>query len=116
MGIGHYNYQTATMASAGTLTSQLDLGGRVWNSVYLRIPTMTSNSQVRIHGSVDNSQYSIIKHAPINSSTIGTNDYAIASASTNVWVPIPSSFRYIKIETTATVDNGTAFTVLCADT
>lgn len=115
MAVGSYNYQTVTMASAGSLTSQLDLGGRTWNSVYLRVPTMTSNSAILIQGSVDNSTYSVIKHPPINSATVATNDYTIASAATNVWVPIPNAFRYIKIVVTAGADSGQAFTVLCAD-
>ena len=115
MSMGSIIYQTATMASAGTLTSQLNLGGRAWQTVYLKVPTMASNSAVRIHGSSDNSTFQIIKHPPINSATVATNDYTIASTATNTWVPIPNAFRYLKIETTATVDNGAEFVVLCAD-
>ena len=115
MGLGHFNYQTATMASAGTTTSQLDLGGRTWASVYLRVPTMNSNSAIILYGSHDNVTYSLVKHPPVNSITNVNNDYTIASASTNVWVPIPNAFRYIKVVSTATVDNGVVFTVICAD-
>lgn len=101
------------MASAGTSTSALDLQGS-WPSVYLAIPTMTSNTQINIQASDSLAgTYRRLKHPTLNSSTVGTNEFAIVSGATNCIVPIPDSLRFIKVETTATVDNGCTFKILC---
>jgi hypothetical protein len=116
MGHGLVNYHTATMASAGTLSSEVKLL-RNFEKVYLVVPSMTSNSQIHIQGSeVAGGTFRRICHPAINSSTVSTpNDFSIASAATNRIIPIPNGFAYIKVETTATVDDGCSFKIICAD-
>lgn len=114
MSWGAGSYFKKTMASGGTLTSAYDLG-RMWQSVWLAVPSMTSNSQVQIQGSHDGTTFRRVMHPPINSSTVGVNVFAISSAATNSIVPIPNGFQYLKVETTATVDSGCEFVVICSD-
>lgn len=115
MGAYGQTFYMATMASGATLTSEVDLG-TAWENVYLRVPTMTSNTQLHIQASTrltaDGGIYRRICHPSLNSSTVTTNDFAIASSATNRIIPIPNGFRYMKVESTATVDNGAVFRIL----
>lgn len=43
------------------------------------------------------------------------SDFRIPSAITNRIVPIPNTFRYLKVETSATVDDGARFNIICSD-
>lgn len=111
----YFNPFTVTMASAGTLTGEIDLGG-AWYSVYLEIPTLTSNTQHHIQvANTSGGTYRRIYHAPINSATSSSNVFAISSGVTNGVVPIPGGIRYIKIETTATVNDGAVYRVFAGD-
>ena len=111
----------ATMASGGTLSARADLQAG-WQYCYLEIPTMTSNTQIHIQAlaaSDSNNEatsvYRRVRHPPLNSSTVDTNVFAIASSATGCMVPIPNGFRYLKIETTATVNDGCLFRIVCTD-
>lgn len=113
MSFGPSRYFTATMTSAGTLTSEVDLG-RVWDTVYLEIPTMTSNTQLHIQASRTlGGSYRRVFHPSINSSTVGTNVFAVPSNVTNAIIPIPNDFQYVKVESTATVNDGALFRIIC---
>ena len=117
MGHGAISVFTATMSSGGTLTSEVDFGNRQWEKVYLAVPSMASNTQLHIQVCTESGgTYRRVKHPMINSSTVSTpNDFAIASAATNCYVPIPNGFRFLKIESTATVDGGASFKMVCGD-
>jgi|SRR3990172_1449216 len=115
MGMGAVVAFTKTMASAGTLTGEYDLG-RSWENVYLVVPSMTSNSQIHIQASESTGgTYRRLYHPSINSSTVGTNVFAVPSAVTNAHIPIPNGFRYLKVETTATIDSACIFKIICGD-
>lgn len=106
---------TVSMASGGTLTTYIDLGGS-WENCYLQVPSMISNTQHHIQTATDYDQiYRRVKHPAINSLTVGTNDFAITSSATNCVIPMPNGLRFIKIETTATVDSGETYKIICAD-
>lgn len=115
MGHGADQYFTVTMASAASLTPGIDLGGRAWGRVYLEIPSMTSNSQIYFLGSRDGTTYRAIYFDSLNSSTVGTNLYQIASSVTNAIVPAPPGIQYLKVKTTATCDSGEVFRFICSD-
>lgn len=113
MAYGPVKVYTATMSSAGTLSSEINLAQN-WDSLFLEIPTMTSNTQLHIQAAnASGGTYRRIKHPSVNASTVSTNDFAIASAATSCLVPIPNGVQFIKIEATATVDNGAVFRVIC---
>lgn len=116
MGHGAVVPISVTMTSGATLTPQIDLG-RNWEKVYLSTASMVSNSQLYIQASeVTSGTFSRVCHPCINSSTVSTpNDFAIGSAATGRMIPIPNGFRYIKIESTMTLDNGMLFKVICSD-
>lgn len=56
MSYGPLSVFTATMASAGTVTSSLDLA-RSWKKVHLEVPTMASGADIYIQASSDNSTF-----------------------------------------------------------
>lgn len=106
----YYAPYVVTIAAGATLTAEIDLGGS-WNTVYLEIPTLTSNSQHHIQAAFANSAaggtYRRVYHPPINSATSSSTPFAISSQSTNCLVPIPGGLRFVKIETTASVASST---------
>lgn len=113
MSFGPFSPFAVTMASAGTLTSQIDLGAG-WSQAYLEIPSMTSNTQIYIRGaSTDGGTFRRVKHPSINSSTVTTNDFVIQSTATNCFVPMPAGVRFVKIETEVTVNDGCVFKIVC---
>lgn len=114
MSYGPYSAFTITMASGGTSTGSLDLA-RSWKMVYLEIPTMTSNTQIHINASSDDETFRQVYHPMTNAAAPTGNRFLVNSAVTNAMVPIPNGFRYIKVETTATVDGGCSFKVVCSD-
>lgn len=111
MGHGACSYFAATMASAGTLTPAVDLG-RSWSHMILSIPAK-SNTTIYVHVSADNTTFKRIYNAP---SRAGAETvFQIASATTNVAVPIPPGYRYMKLETEDAISNGAVFTVIASD-
>lgn len=102
------------MVSGASLTPAADVG-KAFESVYLEIPTMTSNTALFLQASGDNVTYRRVQLPLINTSTVGSNDFQILSSVTNRMVQIPAGFRFWKIETTATVDNGCTFKIICRD-
>lgn len=106
---------TATMSSGGTLTSSADLGSSHHYN-YLHIPTMTSNTQIHIQVcDTSTGTFRRVYFASSNLATPTNNPFGISSAATNCVVPIPNGFRFMKIETTATVDDGASFKIYCAE-
>lgn len=106
---------TATMASAGTLTGEINLSTQAWTTVYLEVPTLTSNTQLHLKAANSTGgTFRRVKHPAVNTSSVQCNDYSIASAATGVLVPLPAGLRFIKIESTATVDDGCVFRVICS--
>jgi hypothetical protein len=104
-----------TIASAATKSSEFDLA-RAWKTVYLEIPSMTSNTQIHIQAANESGgTYRRVYHPAVNSSAAQVNVFAITSSVTGCMVPIPNGFRYLKVETTATVDNGATFRMICSD-
>jgi len=114
MGHGARAVFSVTMASAASLSPAADLG-RAWGRVYVEIPTMNSNTQCHFLGSSDGTTYRAVYFDSLNSSTVGTNLYSIASAVTNAIVPAPPGIQYLKVKTTATVDNGCVYKFICSD-
>lgn len=118
MSTGVYRVFPSTMTSGGTLSTEVFVG-RSWGSIFLEVPSMNSNSQIHVQAAYTASSsggtYRRITHPMVNSSTVGTNDFAITSSVTSRMVPIPNGFQYYKVETTATVDNGGVFNIICSD-
>ena len=97
-----------TIASAATLSSEVDVGG-FWDKLSIIIPTMTSNSQIHIQVA----KASGGTYRRIYDQSIGTPDFSIASGVTSRIVELPTGYRYMKVETTATMDSGQGFDIIC---
>lgn len=114
MSYGPYAVFTQTIASAATLSSEFDVG-RSWKRVYLETTSMTSNSQIHIQAAATSGgTYRRVKIHDPGSATVSV-DFAVASAATSHMMPVPTGFRYYKVETTATMDSGQSFNLVCSD-
>jgi hypothetical protein len=114
--IGSWLYFAKTMSSGGTLTGEIDLSN-AWGSVYLEIPTLTSSpGDMYIKAAATTGgTFRRVRHPSINSSTVTTNLFTIASACTNCIVPVPNGLRFLKVETDNTVADGCVFRVICGN-
>jgi hypothetical protein len=92
---------SCSIATFTSLSNALDLG-QAWDAAYLVINSMTSNSQHFLRASPTLAgTYSRVKYASVGTSSVQTNDWAVASAASSAIVPIPQGLRYIKVETSA---------------
>lgn len=113
MGHGAFQRFLATMASAGTLTGQIDLG-RSFYSVKIEVPAR-SNTTLYIQAASDSSGTFRRVFAEGNATTVPVL-FQLASATTNVIVPIPGGYRYLKVESQDAINDGAVFRIVCADT
>lgn len=115
MAHGYLVIVPATIASADTISAEIDLG-RAFSSVYLEIISMTSNSEINIEAAyASGGTYRKVRHPVVNSSAAQCHIFAIPSSVTNAMVAIPSGFRFMKIHQTATADSGQAYRLICSD-
>jgi hypothetical protein len=116
MSYGPIQRFPATMVSGNTTTGQIDLR-KAWSAVWLEICSMPSNTQIYIQAaSVTSGTFRRVCH-PVTNGTVPQTlyEFAIQSGTTSDFVPVPNGFQYMKVETTATVDNGTTFYFVCLD-
>lgn len=111
--IGALPVYQVTMASGGTLTSELNLQ-RGFRKLYLD-PTGAA-SEVRIQAAIaSGGTYRQVYHPSINSATVAASIFKIPSSVSGGLIEIPAGLQFIKIETTAAVANGLTFKVICSD-
>lgn len=112
---GRFTYYPATVASFATSSSEVDLGG-AYKTVYLEIPTMTSNTEIYIKAANSTGgTFRRVYHPTLNSSTVGTNVFAIHSSATGCIVPIPDNLRYLKVETAVVISFTASFNFLVGE-
>ena len=116
MGHGLHKIYASTMAASSTTSSEVNLG-RSYQNVYLMIPTMASTTNgLSIYASdaSGGSFYQVLQPS-INSATVTTNPYVINSAASQVMVPIPAGFQFIKVVAAAAPAVATTFKIICGD-
>lgn len=113
MGHGAHTKYTVSIASAGTFSSELDLG-RAWGKVYLD-PTGAASEVRLLAAATTGGTFRQVYHPSINSSTVGANVFKIPSSVSGGFIEVPVGFRFMKIEVTAAVANGNTFTIICSD-
>lgn len=112
MGYGPNIYFTSDLSSGVTLGSAIDLGGRSWEKVYLKIPTMAS-SDIFIQAS--ETATSTFKRVCVDNANTSTAqiDFKIPSAVSNRIVPIPAYLPFIKVElSSGCTDVTTSFKII----
>ena len=119
MGHGFQTRYVVTMASGGTLSSEVDLG-RAFPTVYVGMPANgpTAECWVQAAGrsSAAGGTYRRICHPVVNTSTVAApNAFVIASATSGLQIPLPNGQRFLKIETSAAVANGCEFEIIVGD-
>ena len=113
MSYGPVKVFTCSIASAATLSGEVDLG-HAWFAAYLEIASMTSNSQHFIQAaSSRGGTYRRVKLQPV-SATVQSVDWSVASSASSCFVPLPAGLQFMKVETTATADSGQSYTIVCA--
>lgn len=116
MSYGPIMVFTSTMASGATLSNEVDLKYS-FETVLLEIPSMVSNTQYHIQvASESGGTYRRMMQTTINTSAAQIHTFVIASAVTGRFVPLvgaATGMRFVKVETTATVDDGCVFKFIC---
>ena len=104
------------MTSDTTLSSEIDLQ-RSFSKNYLEVPTMTSGTDIFIQAACESQgDYRRVNHEVPNTSSVQSHTFVIGSATTQKMVPIPSGFRYLKVElSTAMTATAVIFKVICSD-
>jgi hypothetical protein len=111
MGHGAFTYFSGSIASAATASSSIDLG-RAWSHLTLDIPAR-SNTTLYVQVSPNNGTFRRIYNS---ASRAGAETvFQVASATTNVAVPIPAGCRYLKVESQDAISDGMNFTVSASD-
>jgi hypothetical protein len=115
MSYGPQVVYTVSMASGGTSTAALDIA-RSYKTIYLERPTFGTGANLFIQAAPTlTGTYRRIFNPALNSSTVGINVFQILSAASNGFVPIPNGVRFLKIESSETIDNGATFNLICSD-
>ena len=100
------------------MSGEVDLG-RSYHNVLLVIPSLaTATNGTYIYASdTSGGTFRVLMHASINSATVASNQYVIASAATNCIVPlaVADGLRYLKVNTDATIAHGCVFKFICGD-
>lgn len=114
MSYGPLTSYSMTIASFATSSSGVDMG-RGWKTMYLQIPTMTSQTQLYIQGSNDNVTFARVYFPLANATAPVASLFNIPSNVTSAIIPIPNGIRYMKVESTAVVSFTASFRVICSD-
>lgn len=113
MAHGIYKVYPVTIASGATLSSEIDLG-MAFARIYID-PTGAA-SEVRFQAAATSGgTYRQVYLPNVNTSTVGTNIWKVASAVSGGIIEAPAGLRYIKVETTAAVANGVSLKLICSD-
>lgn len=105
-----------TIASFATSSSGIALE-RSWPYQFLKVPSMTSNTEIYVNASDDGTTYRPIYHPMGNAVAPTGNRFLVNSAigSNGGMVPIPNGFRYVKVEVSAIVSFTAAFKIVCSE-
>lgn len=121
MSVGVTANYVVTMSANASLTSDFNLR-RTWNSVFLEIPTMVSNSIIYIQAAAGQDStgalsylFRRVYHPMINSAAPTANLFQVNTGVTNCMIPIPNGFRHLKIETAESMAVAVQFRVVVAD-
>lgn len=105
--------------SGTTFSPVVDLGA-AWKTVYLRVPTMTSGTEIYLQ-TVQNASSTVtsgfrIMHPPVNTSAAQVHTFSIASSVSQRVIPVPPGFRYMAIEYSSLVTSvGQTFYFYCGN-
>jgi len=108
-----------TIASGAAASTGVNLGGGSWTQIQIQVGTMSTSAALSIGNSVDNgTTFYNLFHAPINSSTVSTNQYFIGSSvGTNGGTVALGygGYMHLKITATGVVSGGVSFKIICSD-
>lgn len=111
-------YPVVSVASGASTSSDLNLGGRAWSRVGVRIGTMSTGMQVMVQNSVnEGSSYYYVYNRPINSATVACATFSIVAIANGGYVTLPNDtpLAHIRFVLTGVVSGGVSFAVVCSD-
>jgi len=112
MAHGIHNVFLATMASAGTLTSEINLG-RSWHRMKIESPARSNTTLYVQAANASGGTFRRI-YAEGNATTSPAL-FQVASNATNVMIPIPAGYQFIKIESQDAISDGAGFKIIASD-
>lgn len=101
---------TATIASAGTSSNEVDLGG-YFTRVMLEIPaSIASNTRILVSSTKSGSFRNLYTGLADNDTSDSV--FTIASSVSNCFIAIPAPGRYVKVEATTAAANGAGYKIV----
>lgn len=117
MGYGPIQVFTGgAIASAASTGAAIDLGGKSFSKVFVRLPTMSTGAACTLYGSTDNSTFGPL-YERVNTAPVQFQTMVVATNTSGGFAELGAiPFRYIKFAASATVTDGSgSFTVVCMD-
>ena len=118
VSVGAFSVFAVTMTSGNTITSMLGFGG-AWQHVFLRVPTMTSGTEIYLKAGVSSQATDgfRVMFPPVNSSAAQVNTFSVASGVSQRVMEAPiGGLRYIAVEfSTATTATSQSFQFFCSN-
>ena len=100
----------ATVASAGTSSAEIDLGG-YYNRVMIEIPaSITWSTQILVSSTKGGTYRNLYTGLADNDTS--DSIFQVATAVANCFLPIPAPGRYIKVETTSAAAAGALYKIV----
>lgn len=118
VSVGAYSIFKVTMTSGNTITSLLDLGG-AWNRVFMRVPTMTSGTEIYLKAGTDPADVDgfRVMFPPVNTSAAQVHTFSVASGVSQRVMEVPlAGIRHVFVEfSTATTATSQSFQFFCSN-
>ena len=100
---------TATIASAGTSSNEVDLGG-YYTRVMLEIPAVANATRILVASDTGGTYRNLFTGLADNDTSDSVFD--IASTISNCFIAIPAPGRYLKVEATTAAANGAIYKIV----
>ncbi len=113
MAHGRYLVFNAVMGSAATYSNEIDLGG-TFARVYVDMTGAASEVRFTAAATTGGTYRQVLlQQTP--TSTVQSNIWKIGSATSGSIIEGPAGLRFMKLELTAPVTNGTTLKIFCSD-
>ena len=115
MGYGPAQVYSCSIASGASTSSAIDLGDRPFRQMAVYYGTMSTGAAVSVWGSANNSSFYQV-HERVNTAPVQYQALTVATSVSGAWAAFASPpHRYVQFTTSAVVDGGVAFTVVCQE-
>jgi hypothetical protein len=114
MSYGPVQVFAGVLASGTSTITSIDISGKSWSRVYLEVPTMSTQAEIYVYGSTDNTTFRQV-YERVNTAPVQFQGVTMPTSVSNGLVPLTAWHRYLQFRMSATVTNGATFNVVCHD-